>query len=138
MALYAGEDQNEIFAQLNALADRYPDEIEFYVPQLCTYLFHFSREEEDDQWQLIKEEKLLAEGIGKVDMRGSILSSASEDTMMDTQIEGALKVETVSRQEGNHRKLLEEFLMARAVKSVRFAHLIFWYLLAGIDDSESI
>ena len=48
MALYAGEDQNEVFSQLNALADRYPDEIEFYVPQLCTYLFHFSREDEND------------------------------------------------------------------------------------------
>ena len=48
MALYAGEDQNEVFSQLNALVDRYPDEIEFYVPQLCTYLFHFSREDEND------------------------------------------------------------------------------------------
>ena len=48
MALYAGEDQNEVFAQLNKLADRYPEEIEFYVPQLCTYLFHFSREDVND------------------------------------------------------------------------------------------
>lgn len=36
------------------------------------------------------------------------------------------------------KERLKEFLLARANKSIKFAHLIFWYLLAGIDDSESI
>jgi len=25
------------------MADKYPREVEFYVPQLCTYLFHFTQ-----------------------------------------------------------------------------------------------
>ena len=34
--------------------------------------------------------------------------------------------------------MLEQFLMDRAKKSIKFAHLIFWYLIAGLDDNESI
>lgn len=36
------------------------------------------------------------------------------------------------------REQLRQFLLNRAKKSVKFAHLVFWYLLAGIDDSESV
>jgi hypothetical protein len=39
LALYAGEE--DVFSELNALYDKHPQEVEFYVPQLCTYLFHF-------------------------------------------------------------------------------------------------
>ena len=42
LALYAGEDLDVIFEQLETYADRYPEEIDFYIPQLCTYLFHVS------------------------------------------------------------------------------------------------
>ena len=44
MALYAGEDEDEVFSELNGLYERFPLEIEFYIPQLCTYLFHFNGE----------------------------------------------------------------------------------------------
>ena len=40
---------------------------------------------------------MLEEGVGKTNNRESVLSSASEDIMMDTQVEGALKVETLKR-----------------------------------------
>ena len=30
------------------MADRYPVEVEFYVPQLCTYLFHFTTDGEKE------------------------------------------------------------------------------------------
>lgn len=36
------------------------------------------------------------------------------------------------------KEKLKEFLLARSKKSIKFAHLVFWYLLAGIDDSESV
>lgn len=42
MALYAGEDEHEVFRDLDILYQRHPREVEFYIPQLCTYLFHFS------------------------------------------------------------------------------------------------
>mgnify|MGYP006889522631 CR=1 FL=1 len=42
LALYAGEDL--VFHQLRSLAERFPAQVEFYVPQLCTYLFHFDDE----------------------------------------------------------------------------------------------
>ena len=34
--------------------------------------------------------------------------------------------------------MLKNFLLDRSRKSTQFAHLVFWYLMAGIDDSESI
>ena len=43
MALYAGEDEHEVFRDLDVLYQRHPREVEFYIPQLCTYLFHFSQ-----------------------------------------------------------------------------------------------
>ena len=41
LALYAGDDEEEVFSELARYYEKYPDEIDFYVPQLCTYLFHF-------------------------------------------------------------------------------------------------
>jgi hypothetical protein len=32
MALYAGDEEEEVFSELNALYERYPQEIEFYIP----------------------------------------------------------------------------------------------------------
>ena len=43
LALYAGEDEQEVFRDLDILYQRHPREVEFYIPQLCTYLFHFSQ-----------------------------------------------------------------------------------------------
>ena len=34
--------------------------------------------------------------------------------------------------------MLEKFLLSKAHSSIRFAHLLFWYIIAGLDDSESI
>jgi hypothetical protein len=44
LALYAGEDLDVVIEQLDSYADRNPDEVGFYIPQLCTYLFHVSNE----------------------------------------------------------------------------------------------
>ena len=41
LALYAGEDEEAIFVELAKIYEKYPREVEFYIPQLCTYLFHF-------------------------------------------------------------------------------------------------
>jgi hypothetical protein len=32
MALYAGEDENEIFGELDQLYEKHPREVEFYIP----------------------------------------------------------------------------------------------------------
>jgi hypothetical protein len=32
LALYAGDDEEEVFSELNGLYERYPQEIEFYIP----------------------------------------------------------------------------------------------------------
>ena len=40
LALYAGE--NGQLVQLDDLCDKFPNEVQFYIPQMCTYLFHFS------------------------------------------------------------------------------------------------
>jgi len=45
LALYAGEDVQEVFEDLDGVYKRYPSELEFYIPQLCTYLFHFNQDE---------------------------------------------------------------------------------------------
>ena len=42
LALYAGDEEEEVFSELAMLYQRYPEEVEFYIPQLCTYLFHFN------------------------------------------------------------------------------------------------
>jgi hypothetical protein len=34
--------------------------------------------------------------------------------------------------------MLENFLLEKAKQSIKFAHLIFWYIVAGLDDSVSI
>jgi hypothetical protein len=47
MALYAGEDLDIVIEQLDSFADRNPDEVGFYIPQLCTYLFHVSNSDEN-------------------------------------------------------------------------------------------
>lgn len=41
LALYAGDEEHEVFSELNMLYEQYPSEVEFYIPQLCTYLFNF-------------------------------------------------------------------------------------------------
>ena len=41
LALYAREDEVEVFKALDAMYAKHPREVEFYIPQLCTYLFHF-------------------------------------------------------------------------------------------------
>ena len=48
LALYAGEDENEIFRDLDVIYSKYPREFEFYIPQLCTYLFHFGIQKKDE------------------------------------------------------------------------------------------
>jgi len=47
-------------------------------------------------------------------------------------------MDTVESSESSNRKLLKEFIIDRSRKSIKFAHLVFWYMIAGIDDSESI
>ncbi len=53
VALYAGEDEAEVFRALDVLYQRHPREVEYYIPQLCTYLFHFSWARSSDQEGLI-------------------------------------------------------------------------------------
>jgi len=43
LALYGGEEDDDVFSDLYILFENYPQEIEFYVPQLCTYLLHFGQ-----------------------------------------------------------------------------------------------
>lgn len=95
LALYAEEEEKEVFQELNALYEQYPSEIEFYIPQLCTYLFHFD----------------------------------------GSQQRGANQAQVYNQR---HRKMLEDFLLLKAKSSINFAHLLFWYIIAGLDDSESI
>ena len=47
MALYAGEDLDIVIEQLDSYADKNPEEVGFYIPQLCTYLFHVSLNDSD-------------------------------------------------------------------------------------------
>ena len=54
MAMYAGEDHAQVFRELKIMADRYPVEVEFYVPQLCTYLFHFTTDGDKESFQLLE------------------------------------------------------------------------------------
>ena len=114
MAMYAGEEHNQVFRELKIMADRYPVEVEFYVPQLCTYLFHFTTDGDRESFQLL-DAKPEGPGI--------------------TSDEESKSVPTASSSE---RQLLKDFLLDRSRKSTQFAHLVFWYLMAGIDDSESI
>ena len=32
LALYAGDEEDEIFSELNQLYESYPEEVEFYIP----------------------------------------------------------------------------------------------------------
>lgn len=34
--------------------------------------------------------------------------------------------------------MLEKFVLNKASKSMKFAHLMFWYIVAGLDDNDSI
>jgi len=36
------------------MANRHPAEVEFYVPQLCTYLFHFTTDEKRESIVLLE------------------------------------------------------------------------------------
>lgn len=47
------------------MADRYPTEVEFYVPQLCTYLFYFTVDggSEKDSFVLL-DNQTMPEGPG--------------------------------------------------------------------------
>ena len=99
------------------MADRYPAEVEFYVPQLCTYLFHFTTDGDRESFLILDEQK--PEG-------GPAIVEESKTVTVD-----ASPIST-------ERQLLKDFLLDRSHKSTQFAHLVFWYLLAGIDDSESI
>ena len=105
------------------MADRYPREIEFYVPQLCTYLFSFETGDGTntggDSFELL--ESPNPEGPGTV----------QEETKSSKQSE-------IENEKPLPRHLLKEFILERSRKSNQFAHKVFWYLVAAIDDSESI
>ena len=103
------------------MADRYPAEVEFYVPQLCTYLFHFTTDGDRENFVLLDPPKPEGPGV--------IVPATENDEESKT---------TVAEGEIGHRRLLKEFLLDRSRKSTQFAHLVFWNLMAGIDDSESI
>ena len=32
LAMYAGDEEEEVFSELNGLYERYPSEVEFYIP----------------------------------------------------------------------------------------------------------
>ena len=121
MALYAGEEHDRVFRELNIMADRYPAEVEFYVPQLCTYLFSFTTDSD-------KENFLLLDGQNNEKPEGPGIITSDEESN-STEPSAIIPSE---------RQLLKDFLLDRSRKSTQFAHLVFWYLMAGIDDSESI
>ena len=102
------------------MADRYPAEVEFYVPQLCTYLFHFTTDGDRESFVLLDPPKPEGPGV--------MVPATDDDEENKTTVEGEI----------GHRRLLKEFLLDRSRKSAQFAHLVFWNLMAGIDDSESI
>lgn len=106
------------------MADRYPREVEFYVPQLCTYLFHFGTGDGSigpgsDSFNML--EAPNPEGPG----------TPTEETKSSKQTDEEDDEQTT-------RSLLKEFLLERSHKSNQFAHKVFWYIVAAIDDSESI
>lgn len=122
LALYAGEDLDIVIEQLDSFADQYPDEVGFYIPQLCTYLFHVSTGDLNETAQTVDTDR-----NSKLLMTPKITEeSVDESAQMQTE-----KATCVKEQ-------LRQFLLNRAKKSLKFAHLVFWYLLAGIDDSESV
>ena len=47
-------------------------------------------------------------------------------------------VNAIDSTEKSPRQSLKHFLLDRSRKSTQFAHLVFWNLVASIDDSESI
>ena len=53
--MYAMEESDQVFRELKILADRYPVEVEFYVPQLCTYLFHFTTDGDRESFLMLDE-----------------------------------------------------------------------------------
>lgn len=65
MALYAEEDEEQVYRNLDLMQQKYPSEFEFYIPQLCTYLFHFeggADEEEEKALEIgspVKEEEQI-------------------------------------------------------------------------------
>mmetsp|Transcript_24812 Transcript_24812/g.31009 ORF Transcript_24812/g.31009 Transcript_24812/m.31009 type:complete len:106 (-) Transcript_24812:986-1303(-) len=102
------------------MANKYPKEVEFYVPQLCTYLFHYTDDggsAEKDGFEVLEHPN--PEGSG-------------------TQIIEEIKSAASEPDQSNPRRLLKEFLLERSRKSTQFAHMVFWYGVASIDDSESI
>lgn len=102
------------------MADRYPSEVEFYVPQLCTYLFHFATDSPDGrESSFVLLEPPKPEGPGIEESKTASAATAGSES-------------------SNARRLLKDFLLYNSRKSMKFAHLVFWNLVAGIDDSESI
>ena len=107
LALYAEEDEEQVYRDLDLMQQKYPREFEFYIPQLCTYLFHFeggADEEEDKALEIgspVKEEEQI--------------QSTSETPVQNS----ALKL----------------FLLKKSQESLRFAHLMFWCILSQMDDT---
>ena len=102
------------------MADRYPSEVEFYVPQLCTYLFHFAKDSPDGrESSFVLLEPPKPEGPGIEESKTASAATAGSES-------------------SNARRLLKDFLLYNSRKSMKFAHLVFWNLVAGIDDSDSI
>ena len=103
------------------MADRYPKELEFYVPQLCTYLFHFTTDGGPEKDSFVMIDHPMPEGPG---------TQIVEETKQG--------IDHKTEDPGSPRTLLKEFLLERSNKSTQFAHMVFWYVVASIDDSESI
>lgn len=147
LALYAGEDLDLVIEQLDSFADRFPEEVGFYIPQLCTYLFHVSSPEitqlsetnPTDQ-TLVGESPLKMGGQEVHVVMSKPIVTVEETTQNQLLIseESSFQVKEGDKIATDVKERLKEFLLARANKSIKFAHLVFWYLLAGIDDSESI
>ena len=60
LALYAGENEEMIFKDLDLLYEKYPADLEFYIPQLCTYLFHFSNRDDNQNGNQVASDDLKA------------------------------------------------------------------------------
>lgn len=118
LALYAGEDEGEVFEALNGMYARHPREVEFYIPQLCTYLFHFRGADDSSQSEAEANKNQKADEPGELEGAGHI-------TLRDHLPEGE-----------NDR--LKEFLIQKSSESLRFAHLMFWSILAAMDDTMSL
>jgi hypothetical protein len=114
LALYAGEDEEEVFKDLDLIYQKYPREFEFYIPQLCTYLFHFESNEDNQEEEKKSELEIVSP---EKDGQGQIIPTE----------------EAVVENTG-----LKQFLLKKAKESLRFAHMMFWCILSSMDDTQSI